>query len=116
MQGERFAIGCLVAKRGIIGCMDAKAGAGMAVETETTITVTFPTDLFDEIKRISAEENWPESKAVILLARLGAKAQKEAEEKLRSSHNAFINENDPQKRDQLGDEMTRSIFGPGAIG
>ena len=77
---------------------------------------TFRTDLFEEIKRIAAEENWPESQAVILLARLGAKAQKVAAQKLKSSHAAFMNESDPRKRDQLGDEMIRSIFGPEAIG
>ena len=87
--------------------------AGMVIETETTITITFPADLFQEIRRIAAEENWPESKAVILLARLGAKAQKQAEQSLYLSHKAFMNESDSEQR---GDEMIRAIFGPDAIG
>ena len=90
--------------------------ARMAVEKETTVTITFPADLSQEIRRISAEEQWPESKAVILLARLGAKAQKQAEQSLRSLHASFVNESNPQRQDKLGDDLTRSIFGPEAIG
>ena len=41
------------------------------VESDTGITVGFPSDLFNEIKRIAAEERWPLSKAVIFLAKLG---------------------------------------------
>jgi hypothetical protein len=45
----------------------------------------FPADLFEEIRRIAAEEGWPLNKAVILLTKSGAKAQKEAEQSLRSA-------------------------------
>jgi hypothetical protein len=90
------------------------------VATGTTMTVKFPADLFEEIKRIAAEENWPESKAVILLARLGAKAQREAERSLQASHEAFISESeresDPQKQQKRGDDLIRAIFGREAIG
>jgi hypothetical protein len=88
----------------------------MVAETETTITVTFPAELFAEIRRISSEENWPEGKAVIMLATLGAKAQKQAEQALQSSYEQFMAEGDSQKQDALGDELTRSVFGPEAIG
>jgi len=86
------------------------------VESDTGITVDFPADLFQEIRRIAAEEGWPLSKAVILLAKLGVKAQKQAEESLHSTHQAFMNEIDPQALDKRGDDMIRAIFGPDAIG
>jgi hypothetical protein len=90
--------------------------AHMAIETNATITVNFPADLFQEIQRIAAEEGWPPSKAVILLAKLGAKAQKQAEQSLHSTYQAFMSETDPQTLDKRGDDMTRAIFGPEAIG
>ncbi len=69
---------------------------GTAIETGATISINFPADLFKEIKRISAEENWPESKVVILLARLGAETQKQHEQSLHSSYECFTSESDPK--------------------
>jgi hypothetical protein len=76
----------------------------------------FPADLFEEIRRIAAEEGWPLNKAVILLTKSGAKAQKEAEQSLPSAHEALINEADPQAVEKRGDDLIRVIFGPHAIG
>ncbi len=83
---------------------------------ETPVTVPLPADLYAEIKRISANENWPESKAVLMLAKLGAKSQKKMEAQFHSAYEAFMSESDPKAKDQLGDEMIRSIFGPEALG
>jgi len=79
------------------------------------MTVAVPADLYEEIKRLAASENWPESRVVVMLARLGAKSQRKMEKQLHSSYEAFMHENDPQKQDQLGDDMIRSIFGPEAV-
>ena len=88
----------------------------MANETETPISVNFPADLAHEIKRISGEQNWPESQTIILLARLGMKAQKLAEQRQVASHDAFMKETDPEKQNERADELIRSIFGTDAIG
>ncbi len=85
-------------------------------ESDTAITVDFPADLFQDIRRIADEEGWPLSKAVILLAKLGAKAQRQAEQSLHSTHEAFMSETSPQALDKRGDDMIRAIFGPDAIG
>jgi len=88
----------------------------MTPSPETQITASFPPDLYEEIKRISAIKHWPESQAVVLLARLGAKYQKQMEQQWHSTYQAFIGESDPAKQDKLGDEMICAIFGPQAIG
>jgi hypothetical protein len=89
--------------------------ARMALEPETKITVNFPPALYQEIKRISATENWAESDVVVLLTTLGAKSQKRMEMQLHSTYESFLRESDPVRQDQIGDDMLRSIFGPDAI-
>jgi hypothetical protein len=86
-----------------------------AAQMEIQMTVAVPTDLYEEIKRLAASENWPESQVVVMLARLGAKSQRKMEKQLHSSYEAFMRENDPQERDHLGDDMIRSIFGPETV-
>jgi hypothetical protein len=44
----------------------------MTARTEMEITIALPSDLYEETKRISVSENRPESKVVVLLAKLGA--------------------------------------------
>jgi hypothetical protein len=88
--------------------------AGMAIEAESTVTVAFPLEIFQEIRRIAAEENWPESK-VILLAKLGVKAQKRAGQSLQSTHRAFMDESAPSTQGERGDDIIPPIFGPAAI-
>lgn len=83
---------------------------------EKQMTVAVPTDLYEEVKRISEAEQWPESKALVLLARLGSKYQKTMEEQLHLAYEAFMNETDAEKKDRLGDVMITTIFGPEAIG
>jgi hypothetical protein len=92
------------------------ASGQMVQESETRISTDFPKDLFDEIQRIAQEENWQLSQAVILLARMGANSQRGSEANLAAQHARFLNEKDSKLRDQAGDDLLRSIFGPDSIG
>jgi hypothetical protein len=82
---------------------------------DTPITVNFPPDLYQEIKRISDAENWPEEDAVILLVRFGAKVEKQTADYLNRKYDALVEERDPIKARELGDDLIRAVFKPDAI-
>lgn len=54
-------------------------------------------------------------RALVELAARGVRAEAEAEEQLRASYDRFLQESEPERKDQAGRDLIRAIFGKDAI-
>ena len=55
------------------------------------------------------------SRAPVVLAEREVRAERDAEETLKSAYRNFLKERDPSKKDKAGQALVRSIFGKDAI-
>ena len=78
-------------------------------------SVTIPKTLAEEAARVARERNLTRSGALVFLAERGAKAERDAQRKLRRDYQRFMKEKDPKKKLDAGEDLIRSIFGPDAI-
>lgn len=78
-------------------------------------SVTVPADLAVEVRRIAKQRSLTMSRALVLLAERGVRAEREAKQDLKSAYERFITEREPSKKDKAGKDLIRVIFGKNAI-
>ena len=78
-------------------------------------SVTVPAGLASEVKRVAKERHVTLSRALVVLAERGVRAEAEAKEQLKTSFHRFLAENDPARKNEAGIDLIRSIFGKDSI-
>ncbi len=78
-------------------------------------SVTIPAALVSEVRRAAKEQHVTMSRALVVLAERGVRAEAEAKEQLKASYNRFLAENDPSRKNEAGKDLIRTIFGKDAI-
>lgn len=81
----------------------------------TRQSVTLPASLATEVRRFAKKERVTASRALVVLAEKGVRAEAEAKAKLKASYKKFIDESNPVAKDTAGRELIRSIFGNDSI-
>ena len=78
-------------------------------------SVTIPATLATEVKRVAKERHVTMSRALVVLAERGVRAEAEAKKQLKASFNRFLGENDPARKNEAGRDLIRSIFGKDSV-
>jgi isopropylmalate/homocitrate/citramalate synthase len=78
-------------------------------------SVTIPAPLVPQVRRIAKERNLTMSRALVSLAERGIQADLEAKEKLKTAYNRFMDEKDSVRKNEVGKDLIRAIFGTDAI-
>jgi hypothetical protein len=55
------------------------------------------------------------SRALVALAERGVRAEVEAREQLKFAYNRFVDEHEPDRKNEAGRDLIRSIFGKDSI-
>ena len=93
----------------------------MAIQRKTSSvksvrqSVTIPATLVPAVRRAAKEQHVTMSRALIALAERGVRAEAEAREQLKATYKRFLAENDPDRKNEAGKELIRTIFGKDAI-
>ena len=78
-------------------------------------SVTLPAPLAAAVRRVAKEKQLTMSRALVVLAERGVRAEIEAKQQLEASYRRFLNEHDPASKNEAGRELIRSIFGKDSI-
>ncbi len=78
-------------------------------------SVTIPSQLVPEVRRVAKERNVTIGAALVSLAEQGVRADLDAKQKLKAVHRRFMSEQDPASQQEAGKELIRTIFGKDAI-
>ncbi len=78
-------------------------------------SVSIPAPLAAEVRRIAKERDLTIGRALVTLAESGVRAERDAQENLKSAYRRFLKEQEPSKKEKAGQDLVRSIFGKDAI-
>jgi hypothetical protein len=78
-------------------------------------SVTIPSQLAREVRRVAKERNVTMSRALVTLAERGVEAEATARNKLATAYEKFMAESDPAKKSEVGEDLIREILGGAAI-
>jgi hypothetical protein len=78
-------------------------------------SVTIPSQLARDVKRVAKERKITMSRALVTLAEQGVEAEAAARAKLATAYKEFMAAADPAKNDEAGKELIQAIFGRDAI-
>jgi hypothetical protein len=78
-------------------------------------SVTIPAQLAVEVQRVAKRKNLTTSRALVVLAQRGVEAEAAARAHLNSTYRRFLNEADPERKNQAGKDLIRAVFGEDAI-
>jgi hypothetical protein len=78
-------------------------------------SVTIPATLVSEVRRVAKERDVTMSRALVVLAERGVRAEAEAKEQLKATYKRFLAEDDPERKNEAGKDLIRAIFGKDAI-
>ena len=78
-------------------------------------SVTLPGPLAVEVRRVAKERHLTVSRAVASLVARGVQAEQNERESLDAAYSRFMNESDPQHREDAGKDLIRAVFGRDAI-
>jgi hypothetical protein len=78
-------------------------------------SVTIPAALATEVRRVAKEGHVTMSRALVVLAERGVKAEADAKAQLSAAYRRFIDENEPNRKNEAGQDLIRAIFGKDAI-
>jgi len=74
-----------------------------------------PAELAREVRRLAKERNVTMSRALVTLAERGVEAEAAARARLTATYEKFMDEGDPVKKSEVGEDLIRAIFGRAAI-
>ena len=74
-----------------------------------------PAALATEVRRVAKERHLTVSRALVVLAERGVRAEAEAKAQLEASYRRFLAEKEPALKNEAGLDLIRSIFGKDAI-
>jgi hypothetical protein len=78
-------------------------------------SVTMPATLAAVVRRVAKDRHLTMSRALVVLAERGVRAEAEASEELATVYRRFINETEPSRKNEAGRDLIRSIFGKDAV-
>jgi hypothetical protein len=78
-------------------------------------SVTLPAGLAADVRRIAKNRQLTMSRALVVLAERGVRAEAEAKQQLDAAYRQFINEHEPDRKNKAGRDLIRSIFGKESI-
>src|SRR5579862_5288759 len=93
----------------------------MAVKNKTSAprsvrqSVTIPATLAADVRRVAKERHVTMSRALVVLAERGVRAEREAKEQLKTAYRKFIEEAEPERKNEAGRDLIRAVFGKNSI-
>ena len=74
-----------------------------------------PATLAADVRRVAKERHVTMSRALVDLAERGVRAEAEAKQQVKSAYRSFIEEAEPERKNEAGRELIRAIFGTDSI-
>ena len=68
-----------------------------------------------DVRRVAKERHVTMSRALVGLAERGVRAEAEAKQQLKSAYRTFIDEAEPERKNEAGRHLIRAIFGKDSI-
>jgi hypothetical protein len=78
-------------------------------------SVTIPATLAADVQRIAKEQHVTMSRALVVLAERGVRADAEAKQQLKAAYRKFVEEAEPERKNEAGRDLIRVIFGKDSI-
>ncbi len=78
-------------------------------------SVTIPATLAADVRRVAKERHVTMSRALVVLAERGVRAEAEAKQQLKTAYRNFVEEAEPGRKNEAGRDLIRAIFGKDSI-
>ncbi len=78
-------------------------------------SVTIPASLAIDIRRVAKERRVTMSRALVVLAERGLRAEMEAKQQLKAAYRNFVEASEPEVKNVAGRELIRAVFGNNSI-
>ena len=78
-------------------------------------SVTLPAPLATQVRRVAKERHLTISRALVVLAERGVRAESDAKQNLKAAYQRFVKEQEPARKDEAGKDLIRAIFGKDSI-
>jgi hypothetical protein len=92
------------------------ATRGKAASTRSVRqSVTMPAALAVDVRRVAKERRVTVSRALVVLAERGLRAEMEAKQQLSAAYRNFVEANEPEVKNEAGRELIRAVFGNNSI-
>ena len=78
-------------------------------------SVTIPATLAADVRRVAKERHVTMSRALVDLAERGVRAEAEAKQQLKVAYRRFVDEAEPERKNEAGRDLIRAIFGRDSI-
>ena len=89
----------------------SKAGSAKSVRQSVTIPATLAAD----VRRVARQQHVTVSRALVVLAERGVRAEAEAEQRLGATYRNFAEASEPELKNEAGRDLIRAIFGKDSI-
>jgi hypothetical protein len=93
--------------------MSAKSKAEASRSVRQSVTI--PAELAADVRRVARERHLTMSRALVVLAERGVRAEREAKQQLKSACRNFIEAAEPEGKNAAGRNLIRAIFGKDSI-
>ncbi len=74
-------------------------------------SVTIPAPLAVHVRRVAKQRHLTMSRALVVLAERGLRAELDDKENLKGAYQQFMKEREPARKDEAGKNLIRAIFG-----
>ena len=74
-----------------------------------------PATLAADVRRVATERHVTKSRALVDLAERGVRAEAEAKQQLNFAYRTFIDQAEPERKNEAGRDLIRAIFGKDSI-
>jgi hypothetical protein len=78
-------------------------------------SVTIPATLAADVRRVAKERHVTMSRALVDLAERGVRAEAEAKQQLKAAYRNFVQEVEPERKNEAGRDLIRAIFGKDSL-
>src|SRR5258707_1365332 len=78
-------------------------------------SVTLPAPLAVAVRRVAKEHHLTVSRALVSLVARGVRAEMSEKEGLEAAYDRFMNEKNPVKKDNVGKDLIRAVFGKDSL-
>lgn len=78
-------------------------------------SVTIPAALAADVRRVARERHLTMSRALVVLAERGVRADTEGKQHLKTAYRTFIEDAEPDRKNEAGRDLIRAMFGKDSI-
>ncbi len=93
----------------------SKAASKSASTKSVRQSVTLPATLAADVRRVAKEKRVTMSRALVILAERGVYAEADAKRQLKATYRRFLDEHEPDRKNEAGRDLIRSIFGKDSL-